>query len=174
LTHALAQHAEQDLGDADNPDWSNDGQHIVARTTGLIVMGRGGGDRRQLTSNPTDSSPDWSPTGSKIAFMRQTGDNWDIWVINSDGSGETRLTTDGSIDGLPAWSPDGTHLAFLSNRGGTWAIWVVRADGTNQRKLFNTGSPTYATGERFDGEWAGRNQNWQHRTWYDEQISWSR
>lgn len=174
LTHALAQHAEQDLGDADNPDWSNDGQRIVARTRGLIVMDRLGGNRQQLTSDPTDSSPDWSPAGSKIAFMRQTGDNWDIWVINSDGSGETRLTTDGSIDGLPAWSPDGTHLAFLSNRGGTWAIWVVRADGTNQRKLFNTGSPTYATGEGFDGEWAGRNENWQHRTWYDEQISWSR
>lgn len=174
MTHALAQHTERDLGDADNPDWSNDGQRIVARTTGLVVMDREGLNRRQLTTNPTDLSPDWSPTGTKIAFMRQTGMNWDIWAINADGTGDTRLTTDGAIDGLPAWSPDGTHIAFLSNRGGPWAIWVMGADGSNQRKLFNTGSSTYATKEQFDGEWAGRNQNLQYRNWFDEQISWSR
>jgi len=133
-----------------------------------------GGSRRQLTSNDSDSSPDWSPTGNRIAFMRLTGNNWDIWVISSDGSGETQLTTDGSIDGLPAWSPDGTSIAFLSNRDGTWAIWVMNADGGNQRKLFNTGSSTYGTTEGFDGEWAGRNNNLQTRHWYDEQISWSR
>lgn len=174
LTHLLAQHSEQDLGDADNPDWSSDGQRIVARTIGLLVMDRGGSNRRELTGNPTDSSPDWSPNGNKIAFMRQTGMNWDIWVVNSDGSGETRLMTDGSVDGLPAWSPSGTHIAFLSNRGGSWAIWVMGADGSSQRKLFDTGSATYATGEGFDGEWAGRDDNWQRRDWYDEQISWSR
>lgn len=174
LTHVLAQHAEQDLGDADNPEWSSDGQRIVARTIGLLVMDRGGSNRRQLTGKPTASSPDWSPSGNKIAFMSQTGVNWDIWVVNSDGSGETRLTTDGYVDGLPAWSPSGTHIAFLSNRGGAWAIWAMNADGTNQRKLFNTGSTTYATGEGFDGEWAGRDENWQRRDWYDEQISWSR
>jgi Tol biopolymer transport system component/tetratricopeptide (TPR) repeat protein len=173
LTHVLASHAEQDLGDADNPDWSSNGQQIVARTATLIIMDSGGGNRRQLTTNPTDSSPDWAPTGNKIAFMRQTGVNWDIWVINSDGSGETKLTSDGSTDGLPAWSPDGTSIAFLSNRGGAWAIWVMSADGSNQRKLFNTGSSTYATGETFDGEWAGRDPH-QPRNWVDEQISWSR
>jgi len=167
---------ERRLGEGDNPDWSADGQYIVAKGTvsgtGLIVMDSGGGNRRQLTSNPTDSSPDWSPTGNKIAFMRQTGVNWNIWVINSDGSGETKLTDDGSIDGLPAWSPDGTSIAFLSNRGGTWAIWVMNASGGNERKLFNTGSSNYATGG-FDGEFIGR-EPWAPRDWVDEQISWSR
>jgi len=163
---------ERALGEGDNPDWSPDGQRIVARTIGLLVMDSGGGNRHQLTSHPTDSSPDWSPNSDKIAFMRQTGMNWDIWVVNSDGSGETRLTDDGSVDGLPAWSPDGTSVAFLSNRGGTWAIWVINADGSNQRKLFNTGCNNYATGE-FDGECDGTDCH-QPRDWYDEQISWSR
>lgn len=168
---------EQALGEGDNPDWSPDGKHIVARGwvsgVGLIVMDSGGGNRRQLTSNITDSTPDWSPTGNRIAFTRQTGNNWDVWIINSDGSGEKRLTTDGSVDGLPAWSPDGTSIAFLSNRGGPWAIWVMKADGSNQRKLFDTGSSTYRTSEGFDGEWAGT-EGYQPRDWLDEQISWSR
>lgn len=173
LTNALGEQADKDLGDGDNPDWSSDGLHIVAKTNLMLVMDSNGSNRRQLTSNPTDSSPDWSPTGNRIAFMRQTGMNWDVWVINSDGSGETRLTTDGSVDGLPAWSPSGTSIAFLSNRGGVWAIWVMNGDGTNQRKLFNTGCSTYATSEQFDGEFAGQ-ENWQRRDWLDEQISWSR
>ena len=167
---------ERQLGEGDMPDWSPDGNHIVAKGsvsgTGLIIMDSSGGGRRQLTSNLNDSSPDWSPTGNKIVFMRQTGINWDIWVINSDGTGETKLTSDGAIDGLPAWSPDGTSVAFLSNHGGTWAIWVMNANGSNQRKLFNTGCSNYATGG-FDGEYIGRD-NWQPRDWYDEQISWSR
>ncbi len=173
LTHVLLGNAEQDLGYADNPDWSSDGQWIVARTSGLIIMDSGGGNRRQLTFNSSDSSPDWSPTGNQIAFGRLTDSNWDIWVINGDGSAEKRLTADGSVDGLPAWSPDGTSIAFLSNRGGSWAIWVMNADGSNQRKLFDTGSNTYATSEGFDGEWAA-GQGWQPRDWLDEQISWSR
>ena len=172
-THSLPQHSELELGLGDTPDWSNDGQHIVARANALVIMDPTGGNVRRLTSNATDSSPDWSPAGSKIAFTRDTGGNWDIWVINADGSGETRLTTEDSVDALPAWNPEGTHVAFLSNRGGTWAIWVMAADGSGQRKLFDTGSATYATSETFDGEWIARESN-NRRSWMDEQISWSR
>jgi hypothetical protein len=167
---------ERALGEGDTPDWSPDGQRIVAKGTvsgtGLIVMDSGGGSRRQLTGNLSDSSPDWSPSGNKIAFMRETGGNWDIWAIDSDGTGETRLTDNGSIDGLPAWSPNGASIAFLSNRDGTWSIWAMNADGSNERKLFDTGCRNYGTGP-FDGECAGRDCK-QPRDWYDEQISWSR
>jgi tetratricopeptide (TPR) repeat protein len=163
---------ERSLGEGDNPDWSPDRNRVVARTTGLVIMDNAGGSRDQLTFSPSDASPDWSPDGNRIAFMRQTGVNWDIWVINRDGTGEKQLTTDGSVDGLPAWSPNGASIAFLSNRGGSWAIWAMDADGTNQRKLFSTGCATYATTDGFDGEWAGR-ENWQRRDWVDEQISWS-
>ncbi len=173
LTHDLSNHAEAELGLGDTPDWSHDGQWIVAKANVLVVMDHRGGNVRQLTSEPSDSSPDWSPVGNKIAFQRQTAGNWDIWVINADGSGEQRLTTHDSVDGLPAWSPDGAHIAFLSNRGGTWAIWAMRADGSNQRKLFDTRSYTYATTEVFDGEWSGRDSG-SKRNWTDEQISWSR
>jgi tetratricopeptide (TPR) repeat protein len=172
-THAMAQHSEMELGLGDNPDWSNDGQRVVAKRELLMVMDRTGGGARQLTSDPSDASPDWSPAGAKIAFMRLTGNNWDIWVVNADGSGETRLTTSDSVDGLPAWSPTGGHIAFLSNRGGAWAIWAMSADGSNQRKLFDTGCSTYATSEQFDGEWSGGDSR-AYRSWMDEQISWSR
>ena len=172
-SHELANHSELELGLGDTPEWSRDGQRIVAKVNVLVIMNRTGGGERQLTSNSSDSYPDWSPASDNIAFTRETGGNWDVWVVNADGSGETRLTTNDSVDGLPAWSPDGTHIAFLSNRGGTWAIWAMSADGSNQRKLFNTGSATYATSETFDGEWSGGDSN-SRRSWMDEQISWSR
>jgi len=172
-THDLTHHSELELGLGDNPDWSNDGQRVVVKAEMLVVMDRTGGNVRSLTSNPGDASPDWSPTSSKIAFMRLTGDSWDIWVVNADGTGETQLTTSGSVDGLPAWSPNGTHIAFLSDRGGMWGIWVMSADGSNQRKLFDTGCDTYATSEQFSGEFSG-GESPSYRNWNDEQISWSR
>jgi Tol biopolymer transport system component len=169
----LTNHVDACLVPGDTPDWSNDAQRLAARTTVLAVMDRSGAGVTQLTSGPSDSSPDWSPVATKIAFMRDTGGNWDIWLVNADGSGEQRLTTDAAVDGLPAWSPDGTHIAFLSNRGGTWAIWAMKADGSDQHKLFNTGCATYATTEEFDGEWSGGDSH-SRRSWMDEQISWSR
>jgi Tol biopolymer transport system component/tetratricopeptide (TPR) repeat protein len=174
MTYNLSTDSDSpELALGDNPDWSSDGKQIVAKQAVLVVMDQAGGNVRQLTSEPSDSSPDWSPAGGKIAFMRDSGGNWDIWVVNSDGSGAQRLTTDAGVDGLPAWSPDGAHIAFLSNRGGTWAIWVMGADGSNQRKLFNTDCDTYATTAEFDGEWSSGTSH-SRRDWFDEQISWSR
>src|SRR6266566_317035 len=56
-----------------------------------------------------DANPEWSPDGTKIAFLSDRSGNNDIWVMNADGSGLTQLTTDPHIDWDPAWSPAGTE-----------------------------------------------------------------
>ncbi len=60
-----------------------------------------------------DSSPSWSPDGSKIAFSAGS----QIWVVNSDGSGQTTLNDPTHTDTNPAWSPDGTLIAFARDTG---------------------------------------------------------
>jgi Tol biopolymer transport system component len=92
----------------------------------------------RLTDNPDrDSTPNWSPDGTKIAFRARTDGNSDVWVMNSDGSNKMQLTTDPAFDGDPRWSPDGSQLLFTSQRTGDYEIWVMDADGSNQRNLTN-------------------------------------
>ena len=73
----------------------------------------------RLTFNDVeDSSPNWSPDGTRIAFQAQVdGVNQEIYVMNADGSAACALTTDARFDIGPTWSPDGRMIAFTRSLG---------------------------------------------------------
>lgn len=84
-----------------------------------------------------DTTPNWSPDGTKIAYRARHDGNSDVWVMDADGSNKIRLTTDPGFDGDPRWSPDGTQLLFTTDRTGDYEIFIMDADGSNQRNLTN-------------------------------------
>jgi Tol biopolymer transport system component len=72
-------------------------------------------DLEQLTADPTDSDPAWSPTGREIAFTRQVGSDYLLHVLDVSTGIVTRLTQPAGMytaDTDPDWSPDGTTIAF--------------------------------------------------------------
>jgi len=62
----------------------------------------------QLTEDPRDSQPVFSPDGTKLVFVR----DGDLYTVRADGSGQRALTGGPAIDGEPAFSPDGRSILF--------------------------------------------------------------
>ncbi len=130
-----------EAGEIFNPAFSPDGRYIVyAAAVGglmdLFVLDTETGERRQLTDDPyADLQPEWSPDGSRIAFVtdRFTTDlrtlDWGAYQIAliDPESGEIER-----VPGFPAakninpqWSSDGSSLYFLSDANGITNIYRV-------------------------------------------------
>jgi Tol biopolymer transport system component len=121
----------------------------------IFTMNEDGTDRTQITHGPYhDREPEWSPDGTKIAFMRleRVEDHFEdsrIYIVNADGSG-LRFLIDGAE---PVWSPDGSRLVYTGPseipvpRAAT--IWIIDADGSDAR-------PVGAPGSSAEPSWSPR------------------
>jgi Tol biopolymer transport system component len=160
-----------------SPTWSPDGNQIAFISNRdpdsrfkIWVMNADGSNQRRLTdihnvSDPRfygDSTPSWSPDGTKILFVGSRDDNGaincevvsclQVYVMNADGTNETRLTNDFNETGYrwPRWSPDATKIVFTrtlltpdrENERGR-ATFIMNADGTNKIQLSNRSEVGY-------------------------------
>jgi hypothetical protein len=103
----------------------------LPQTTGLATINADGTGFVPLTTNGTDFSPDWSSDGSKIAFERHIGGNWELFVIVPDTEQELRLTTTPVDESSPDFSPDGSKLVFSASG----QLHTMNADGTGRTPL---------------------------------------
>ena len=102
----------------------------------IYVMDADGGNQENLTNHPAyDSQPDWSPDGTKIAFVSdRDSDATQIHVMDADGMNVIRLTDGPRQKGAPDWSPDGGKIAFSVDDWEDY-VAVMDADGGNREKL---------------------------------------
>lgn len=89
---------------------------LVYRTQLWLAAADGHTVPRPLThGDQAVSSPQWSPDGRQIAFVRNEGGKAQLWLLPLAAGGEaaaiTKLDTPVSA---PRWSPDGTRLAFTT------------------------------------------------------------
>jgi TolB protein len=92
--------------------------------------------------------PTWSPDGKRIAFLRQTNGQPNIWIVNANGDGARALTNTGVVFGgysyLPynrlqtqdfQWSNDGSKLTYCARVGGVANVWQIAVDGSAATQL---------------------------------------
>jgi TolB protein len=99
--------------------------------------------------------PSWSPDGKRIAFTRQTGAGFDVYVMNADGTGQRNLTRSPADESDPAWSPSGNQIAYGrdSSRSGDGSdIFVMNVDGSGRSNL--TPGPASENAPAWDPAWS--------------------
>ena len=79
----------------------------------LWLVSTDGSNHRKLTSEDrSESSPRWSPDGTRIAFISGSAEGSEIYVYWVETGHVARLTQLERSPGGIAWSPDGTQIAF--------------------------------------------------------------
>ncbi len=94
------------------------------------------GRLNQLTEDPTDTEPAFSPDGRAIAFVH----SGDIFSVRADGSGLRRLTSGAGLDAAPKVSPNGKIVVFerRSATGAPADLYSVSTLGGGARALTTT------------------------------------
>ncbi|MEP6568777.1 MAG: S9 family peptidase [Acidobacteriota bacterium] len=128
----------------------NDTGWFDDRRTHLWVVDVRSGSAKQITEGDdwNDSDPQWSPAGTRLAFVsNRTGKeydenrNSDVWVISAEGGKLTKISDHDEADNQPRWSPDGKWIAFtgeIHDRDHP-KIYLAPADGGSPSTLAANG-----------------------------------
>jgi Tol biopolymer transport system component/predicted Ser/Thr protein kinase len=154
VTHGGSEHtllSEPDLAIGPGIDWSPDGEHLVlcarsalGRPWWLLLVSMASAERHWLTAPPAhsggDSHPVFSPDGSSIAFVRDTGSESGLYVLSLSGGDPRRVMTASSQIRRPAWASDDQSLIFSSYRGaGRNSLWRIAVGGGEPEPVTGTG-----------------------------------
>jgi Tol biopolymer transport system component/DNA-binding winged helix-turn-helix (wHTH) protein len=145
--------------DWDDPgiSWSPDGKLLIfpdfksqSSPSTIVSLDVATLQATKLTNIPDswdgDSTPEFSPDGTKIAFTRgEEGATRNIYVMDANGHNPRPLTKEGAlIQGL-TWTPDGKSIVFSSSIGGSMSLWSVSVAGNRAPERLPVGATNAIT-----------------------------
>ncbi len=142
------------LGEGDDPVISPKSDRVVFgkdRAIWSVPIDGSAQAKRLFFARGESNTPEWSPDGSRLAFVSNRGDHSFIGVYTDDSTPILYLTPTTSRDSSPRWSPDGKRIVFvrrpgnggppdplLEQRPQAWAIWTADARTGNGKQLWKS------------------------------------
>jgi len=127
-------------------DWSVDGKYLAfsdsaspSEASRIFLLSLDTLEVRPVTSAPVgtlgDTTPAFSPDGKSLAFVRDTLDVREIFVLPLSGGAPQQITFDhADIQGI-TWTPPSDKLIFASSRQGQVSLWSISAKGGPPQRL---------------------------------------
>ncbi|MEO0576859.1 MAG: hypothetical protein AAF004_15485, partial [Pseudomonadota bacterium] len=107
-----------------DPAPAPDGKHLAFAAQGwLWLLDIDSGIATQLTNSADiDARPRWSADGTKLAFVRDTGSDTAVVVLDVASGKEATINTP-TIELDPEFSEDGSSVFYTSGVGGSLSLW---------------------------------------------------
>jgi TolB protein len=106
----------------------------------LIVADYDGqNEQSALTSREPIISPEWSPDGTRLAYVSFENRKPQVWVHEIYTSKRTLVSNSKGSNSAPAWSPDGRTLAVTLTISGLSQLYTIPAAGGEPRRLTSSG-----------------------------------
>jgi len=145
-------------GNQRSPSFSPDGRQVAfawagpnGNTLHIYIQSLDGSSPRRLTNDPApDDFPEWSPDGSRIAFIR----GGMVYLAPVKGGPESPLTE--AVGAGLAWSRDGSLLAVSGRTSESASVGILLVSVTTGRKRRLTTPSALAMDEYPAFSWSGK------------------
>jgi Tol biopolymer transport system component/DNA-binding winged helix-turn-helix (wHTH) protein len=145
-------------GNQRSPSFSPDGRQVAFAWTGpagdilhIYIQSLDGSPPQRLTNNPApDDFPEWSPDGSRIAFIRRAM----VYLVPVKGGQESPLTE--AVGSGLAWSRDSSLLAVSGRTSESASVGILLVSATTGQKRRLTTPSASAMDEYPAFSWSGK------------------
>jgi eukaryotic-like serine/threonine-protein kinase len=130
---------------------------VATNNTDLWTYDLENGSAKRLTFDPAiDSTPLWSPDGTRLIFTSDREQKFNLYVKNADGSQEEKLIPQDGPDRFPEdWSPDGKYVIYQRDTD----LWYVTFPGLSANVFLKAASAPNVTRFSPDGKWVAYASN---------------